>query len=630
MEEDDGDGGDGDGDGERTEIINNDDDDDDDNDDEVELLASSLGLSRKLDARVAELSGGQCRATSLATALVGGGGRSGANGNGRGGEGGGRKRDFSSLLLDEPTAGLDATARRAAWRAIQGSRRGVLLCTHALEEADAAASRAVVVARGKVVACGTPEQLRELAGGGCVLTVSFSQNPSSSASSSSPLERVEREVLSAVPLARRGGDSFADSEEDFSSSSSPSSPSSVSFRLPDSSSSRFPALLRSLDKKRQQLGISGIGMSVVPLEEAVAALVAGGGGGGGERAEEEGEDAGALPPPPSSSSLPPPLPTTATSPSPSPPPPPRPRLSGPRLALSRLSALLGRQLTTARRRWRREALDAFSSVAAVAFAAWLAGSGGGGAFGGNGDGTSPSVAHPPAPLSRSVALGGMPAALGASLTARGSNTKAGGDDASGTLVRNFAEALGPPTARDTGATCLWPEADSKGGRTLDDLLLESWYRGDERKKKNVSFDAAFVERWSDAGNSKSPLPRLVGRFPSTVTLLANGSAPAALPAALAAAAGAAREMMMTNGSLQRSKSLTLSSPPLPPPGIEALDPGPTAAASRVGSLVGSWLLALQLSSTVSFAAAAAARRVASERGGGGEEAAGAACFLCCV
>ena len=559
---------------------------------EVSLLASSLGLSHKLDSRVSELSGGQRRATSLATALVGGG------------EGGTeRLKVSSSLLLDEPTAGLDATARRAAWRAISHSKRGVLLCTHALEEADAAASRAVVVARGRVVASGTPEQLRELAGGGCVLTVSFSSSSSPSSStplSASPLEAIEREVLSAVPSARRGGgDPLASGA---SSSSLSASATSVSFRLPDSASSRFASLLRALDAKREQLGISGIGMSVVPLEEAVAALVAGGGGGGGGGGGRvEGEEAVEAPP-----SYLPPLPAL----SPPFPLPSLPRLSGSRLALSRLSALLGRQLTTARRRWRRESLDLFSSVAAVAFAAWLAGSGSS-AFGGGGN--SPS-AHPSAPLSRAVALGGMPAALGASLTARGASTKTGGD-ATGTLLPSFAAALGPPTAIDTNATCLWPEADSKGGRTLDDLLLESWYQGGGGKgaKKGGGarfFDAAFVERWSDADKS-------LGRYPSTVTLLANGSAPAALPAALAAAAAAAREMML-NGSLRvAGSSSILTSSSSPPPGLEALDPGPTSAATKVGSLFGAWLIALQLSSTVSFAAAAAARRAASERGAGG-------------
>ena len=582
----------------------------DSNDDEVELLACGLGLSRKLEARVAELSGGQCRATSLATALVGGGG-GGGEGSPRG--------PLSPLLLDEPTAGLDASARRAAWRELSASRRGVLLCTHALEEADAAASRAVVIARGKAVAAGTPQQLRELAGGGCVLTISFSPSSSSSSSSVPPLEKIEREVLSAVPSARRGGGSFfaAADDDDDDDPSSPSS-SSVSFRLPDSASPRFPSLLRCLDRKRQQLGISGIGMSVVPLEDAVTALVAGRGGGGGARGAGEREGAGQGEARSAAALLP-----ASTS---SPPSSLLPRLSGPQLALSRLSALLGRQLTAARRRRRREALDAFSSVAAVAFAAWLAKSGGR-AFGGGGN--SP-VALPPAPLSRAAALGGMPAALGASLAARGTDGRAGGD-ASGELLPSFAEALGPPAARDTGATCLWPEADSKGGRTLDDLLLEAWYRGGDRRggKNTTSFDAAFVERWSDESNAKAIPRRRVGRYPVTVTLLANGSAPAALPAALASAAAASRAIMLngTSSLLRATSSSSSISPPPPrprrrpqpppPAAIEALDPGPTAAATKVGSLVGSWLLALQLSSTVSFAAAAAARRVASDRGGSG-------------
>jgi ABC-2 type transport system ATP-binding protein len=68
------------------------------------------------------------------------------------------------LFLDEPTTGLDPESRAAMWQeiarlaAIEGMT--VLLTTHYLEEADRLASRLAIVDRGRVVASGTPDELK--------------------------------------------------------------------------------------------------------------------------------------------------------------------------------------------------------------------------------------------------------------------------------------------------------------------------------------------------------------------------------------------------------------------------------------------------------------------------------------
>ena len=71
------------------------------------------------------------------------------------------------LFLDEPTTGLDPEARAEMWAEIQGMARHeqmtVLLTTHYLEEADQLADRLAIIDRGRVVAEGTPEELRERA-----------------------------------------------------------------------------------------------------------------------------------------------------------------------------------------------------------------------------------------------------------------------------------------------------------------------------------------------------------------------------------------------------------------------------------------------------------------------------------
>ncbi len=68
------------------------------------------------------------------------------------------------LFLDEPTTGLDPEARAELWREIErlagDEKMTILLTTHYLEEADRLASRLVIVDRGRVVAEGSPEELK--------------------------------------------------------------------------------------------------------------------------------------------------------------------------------------------------------------------------------------------------------------------------------------------------------------------------------------------------------------------------------------------------------------------------------------------------------------------------------------
>ena len=66
------------------------------------------------------------------------------------------------LFLDEPTTGFDPAARRGAWEVVRQLGTGgttVLLTTHYLDEAEHLADRVGVIAAGRLIAEGTPEQL---------------------------------------------------------------------------------------------------------------------------------------------------------------------------------------------------------------------------------------------------------------------------------------------------------------------------------------------------------------------------------------------------------------------------------------------------------------------------------------
>jgi ABC-2 type transport system ATP-binding protein len=72
------------------------------------------------------------------------------------------------VFLDEPTVGMDIEARRGLWaqiRSLAASGKTVLLTTHYLEEADALASRIIVIDKGHVVAEGTPSEIKSRSAG---------------------------------------------------------------------------------------------------------------------------------------------------------------------------------------------------------------------------------------------------------------------------------------------------------------------------------------------------------------------------------------------------------------------------------------------------------------------------------
>ncbi|MEU9114909.1 ABC transporter ATP-binding protein [Streptomyces sp. NPDC048483] len=95
-----------------------------------------VGLTRRADVRVKQLSGGERRRLDLALALLG---------------------RPEVLFLDEPTTGLDTEARHETWELVRELRDGgttVVLTTHYLEEAEELADRLAILHHGRIAAAG--------------------------------------------------------------------------------------------------------------------------------------------------------------------------------------------------------------------------------------------------------------------------------------------------------------------------------------------------------------------------------------------------------------------------------------------------------------------------------------------
>ena len=123
----------------------------------VNELLDRLGLDKKRDSRLRQLSGGMKRRFQIAKALV---------------------HDPEILILDEPTAGVDVELRHDLWKYLKElhhSGKTILLTTHYIEEAELLCENVAIIDEGKILKMGSPKKLtKELGKSG--VTVQTSQN----------------------------------------------------------------------------------------------------------------------------------------------------------------------------------------------------------------------------------------------------------------------------------------------------------------------------------------------------------------------------------------------------------------------------------------------------------------------
>ncbi|MCX6649882.1 MAG: ABC transporter ATP-binding protein [Candidatus Bathyarchaeota archaeon] len=106
-------------------------------------LIEAVGLGADADRRAGKYSGGMVRRVSLAMALI---------------------HDPAVAFLDEPTVAMDPQSRHATWDIISNlKKRGktVVLTSHYIEEVEALADRVGIIDNGKLIALGTPAELKQ-------------------------------------------------------------------------------------------------------------------------------------------------------------------------------------------------------------------------------------------------------------------------------------------------------------------------------------------------------------------------------------------------------------------------------------------------------------------------------------
>ncbi|KAF2181612.1 nod factor export ATP-binding protein I [Zopfia rhizophila CBS 207.26] len=247
----------------------------------IQAILAATGLVRFKDRLAHKLSGGNKRKLSLGIALMG---------------------NPSVLLLDEPSSGMDAAAKRVMWRTLLGVAapgRALLITTHSMEEADKLATRVGIMKR-KMLALGTVGDLGDRYGDAYIVQLVLNSAPETT---EEEMEGVKTWVKSRIPGVRldrwgsKGGSHGQLRFHVFKKASS-SLPVRDSEKVADSeiheieshhSSSDgkdvggIAGLVQLLEEYREVLGLEYYSVSPTTLDEVFLRVV-------GEEEEEDGKD----------------------------------------------------------------------------------------------------------------------------------------------------------------------------------------------------------------------------------------------------------------------------------------------------------------------------------------------------
>ncbi|XP_066151375.1 phospholipid-transporting ATPase ABCA3-like isoform X1 [Euwallacea fornicatus] len=191
---------------------------------EITKYVNLLELQDKINSKSSTLSGGMKRRLCVGIALCG---------------------NSKVVMLDEPTAGMDPTARRALWDLLlkQKAGRTLLLTTHFMDEADLLGDRIAIMARGELQCCGSSFFLKKKYGAGYHLILDKSPQ-----CDPEKVTMLFRKYIADIEVHSSVG-------------------SELTYLLAESQSYIFETMLRDLEQQCTYLGINSYGISLTTLED---------------------------------------------------------------------------------------------------------------------------------------------------------------------------------------------------------------------------------------------------------------------------------------------------------------------------------------------------------------------------
>ncbi|CAI2386282.1 unnamed protein product [Moneuplotes crassus] len=207
--------------------------------DQIEKTLKDVDLMPKRKAFAKNLSGGQKRKLSVGIAMIGG---------------------SKLILLDEPTSGMDLTARRKIWDMLKRNKqdRIILLTTHFMDEADILGDRIAIMTSGKVKCCGGSLFLKKKFGVGYNLVIAKETKL--------PNPDIEKFVFSRIENCIKLSEVSSE----------------ITFQIPMAESDKFESFFTDLDNSLGDLKIKSYGVGVTTLEEVFLKV--------GHQNEEENKD----------------------------------------------------------------------------------------------------------------------------------------------------------------------------------------------------------------------------------------------------------------------------------------------------------------------------------------------------
>jgi ATP-binding cassette subfamily A (ABC1) protein 3 len=241
----------------------------------VNAILVATGLSRFQTRLASKLSGGNKRKLSLGIALIG---------------------NPSVLLLDEPSSGMDAAAKRIMWRTLLGVAapgRALLITTHSMEEADKLATRVGIMKR-KMLALGTVSELGERYGDAWVVQLVLKSAPETTTEEMDAVKEWVRRRIPGVQMDRWGSRDGGHGQLRFkvlkaAASDAPQVHTDEAEKHPTSDVHEvainpvgpttshdvggIPGLIRMLEESREEIGLEYYSVSPTTLDEVFLRVV---------------------------------------------------------------------------------------------------------------------------------------------------------------------------------------------------------------------------------------------------------------------------------------------------------------------------------------------------------------------